>query len=103
MSVYVNSAFEVCAGRGTCMCVCYHVLPRQSCAFFWELCLHWDPYSANLWWFYPAGQLNSTKTTLSFPLPRGKRGENIMEKAQGLRQGRGGRSAIIATDKTDSE
>lgn len=35
------------------------------------------------WWFYPAGQLNSNTSALSFPLLKGKGGENTMEGLKG--------------------
>uniref|UniRef100_A0A8B9BSG7 GB1/RHD3-type G domain-containing protein n=1 Tax=Anser brachyrhynchus TaxID=132585 RepID=A0A8B9BSG7_9AVES len=38
-----------------------------------------------LWWFYLGGQLSSTSAALALPLLKRKRGENTMQKAQGLR------------------
>lgn len=38
-----------------------------------------------LWWFCLAGPLNSTITTLSLPLLKEKKGENMMKRAQWFR------------------
>lgn len=39
----------------------------------------------DVWWFYPAMQPNSTTATILLPNLKGKEGENVMERSQGLR------------------
>lgn len=71
---------------------------KGNCLFV----LSYNSYTNMVWWYYLAEQLNSTTTALLLPLLKGTGGENMMERAQGRRQGQKNHSTIIFTGKIDS-